>query len=98
MLHGAGVFGLTCKPLRGRHPITSVTFCPRPTGGIAGVLLFFFLNLNPHQGRTFREHIAEFDFVGLILIVAGVICLLVGFNNSETSCACMRCILTEFHC
>jgi EmrB/QacA subfamily drug resistance transporter len=56
-----------------------------PTGGLAGALLFFFLNLNPHQGRPFRDHIREFDFVGLFVIVIGVICLLIGFNSSETT-------------
>jgi hypothetical protein len=57
-----------------------------PTGGIAAAILFFSLNLNPHQGRTFREHVAEFDFVGLALIISGVICLLIGFSSGETSC------------
>ncbi|KAG1877930.1 MFS general substrate transporter [Suillus subalutaceus] len=56
-----------------------------PTGGLAGALLFFFLNLNPHQGRPFRDHIREFDFVGLFVIIAGVVCLLIGFNSSETT-------------
>ncbi|KAG2158308.1 MFS general substrate transporter, partial [Suillus bovinus] len=56
-----------------------------PTGGLAGALLFFNLNLNPHQGRPFRDHIREFDFVGLFVIIAGVICLLIGFNSSETT-------------
>ncbi|KAG2756045.1 MFS general substrate transporter [Suillus brevipes Sb2] len=56
-----------------------------PTGGLAGALLFFFLNLNPHQGRPFRDHIREFDFVGLFVIVSGVVCLLIGFNSSETT-------------
>jgi MFS family permease len=56
-----------------------------PTGGVAATILFFFLNLNPHQGRSFREHVAEFDFLGLGLIVAGIVCLLIGFNSSETS-------------
>ncbi|KAG2755028.1 MFS general substrate transporter [Suillus brevipes Sb2] len=56
-----------------------------PTGGLAGVLLFFFLNLNPHQGRPFRDHIREFDFAGLFAIVTGVVCLLLGFNSSETT-------------
>ncbi|KAG0705975.1 MFS general substrate transporter [Suillus ampliporus] len=56
-----------------------------PTGGLAGALLFFFLNLNPHEGRPFREHIQEFDFVGLFVIVTGVVCLLIGFNSSETT-------------
>ncbi|EIN07242.1 MFS general substrate transporter [Punctularia strigosozonata HHB-11173 SS5] len=57
-----------------------------PTGGVAAAMLFFFLNLNPHeQKKTFRQHVAEFDFIGLGFIVAGTICLLIGFNNSETS-------------
>ncbi|KDQ61019.1 hypothetical protein JAAARDRAFT_32018 [Jaapia argillacea MUCL 33604] len=56
-----------------------------PTGGVAGAVLFFFLNLNPHHGKTFRQHVQEFDFIGLFLIVAGVIALLIGFNYGETS-------------
>ncbi|KAJ7449942.1 major facilitator superfamily domain-containing protein [Mycena latifolia] len=60
-------------------------FINLPTGGIAAALLFFFLNLNPRPLRTFREHNQEFDYVGLILVVSGVVCLLVGFNSSETS-------------
>ncbi|KAJ7499660.1 MFS amino acid permease [Mycena latifolia] len=54
-----------------------------PTGGLAGLLLFFFLNLNPHHGKTFREHVRQFDFVGLFLFVGGVVCLLLGFNQSQ---------------
>ncbi|KAI0044553.1 MFS general substrate transporter [Auriscalpium vulgare] len=57
-----------------------------PIGGIAIGLLFFILHLNPHHGKTFREHVREFDFVGLLLIIFGVVCLLVGFNESETQC------------
>ncbi|TFK59104.1 MFS general substrate transporter [Pluteus cervinus] len=56
-----------------------------PTGGVAAVILFLFLNLNPHEGRPFKEYLEEFDFVGLFLIVVGVVCLLIGFNQSETS-------------
>lgn len=55
-----------------------------PTGGLAGAILFIFLNLNPHQGRPFRDHIREFDFVGLFVIIAGVVCLLIGLSSSET--------------
>ncbi|KAJ7367640.1 major facilitator superfamily domain-containing protein [Mycena albidolilacea] len=55
----------------------------RPTGGLAGLLLFFSLNLNPHRGKTLREHVREFDFVGLFLFVGGVVCLLLGFNQSQ---------------
>ncbi|KAF8228465.1 MFS general substrate transporter [Tricholoma matsutake] len=60
-------------------------FINLPMGGVAAALLFFFLNLNPHQGRTLRQHVNEFDFIGLGLIVGGVVCLLVGFDFSETS-------------
>jgi MFS family permease len=56
-----------------------------PTGGVAGALLYFFLNLNPHQGRSFREHVNEFDFIGLATVVSGVVCLLLGFNSSEAT-------------
>lgn len=60
-------------------------FINLPTGGVAGGILFFFLHLNPHHGKTLRQHVREFDFLGLILIVAGVICLLIGFNQGETN-------------
>lgn len=60
-------------------------FINLPTGGVAFAILFFFLNLNPHHGKTFRQHVAEFDFIGLFLIVGGVVCILIGFNFSETS-------------
>ncbi|KAF9475844.1 MFS amino acid permease [Pholiota conissans] len=60
-------------------------FINLPTGGFAAALLFFFLNLNPHQGRTLKQHTQEFDFIGLGLLVAGVVMILIGFNESETS-------------
>ncbi|CCM02092.1 uncharacterized protein FIBRA_04169 [Fibroporia radiculosa] len=60
-------------------------FINLPTGGLAFAVLYMFLNLNPHQGKTFREHISVFDFAGLALIMGGVVCLLIGFNFSETS-------------
>ncbi|KAJ7285974.1 MFS general substrate transporter [Mycena rebaudengoi] len=60
-------------------------FINLPTGGVAAALLFFFLNLNPRPRLTFKQHNREFDYVGLGLIVSGVVCLLVGFNSSETS-------------
>jgi EmrB/QacA subfamily drug resistance transporter len=62
-----------------------IFFINLPTGGVAAALVFFFLNLNPHQGKTLKEHIDEFDFLGLFLIVSGVVLLLLGFNQSETS-------------
>ncbi|CAL1714499.1 unnamed protein product [Somion occarium] len=55
-----------------------------PTGGVATVLLFFFLHLNPvKHNKTVRQHISEFDFPGLFLIMAGVICILFGFTESQ---------------
>jgi drug/metabolite transporter (DMT)-like permease len=33
-----------------------------------------------------KEHLNEFDFLGLFLVVSGVVLLLLGFNQSETSC------------
>ncbi|KAF8531473.1 MFS amino acid permease [Gautieria morchelliformis] len=62
-----------------------LVYSSSPTGGAATILLFFFLNLNPHQGKTFREHVRQFDFVGLLLLVTGIICVLLGFNESETA-------------
>ncbi|KAF8503316.1 major facilitator superfamily domain-containing protein [Russula emetica] len=56
-----------------------------PTGGVAGVILFFFLNLNPHKGRTLQEHMKDFDFLGLGLLLAGTVCFLIGLNSGETS-------------
>lgn len=60
-------------------------FINLPTGGIAGAILFFFLNLNPHHGMSLRQHIQQFDFAGLLLMVGGVVCLLIGFNSGETN-------------
>ncbi|KAI0064575.1 MFS general substrate transporter [Artomyces pyxidatus] len=60
-------------------------FVNLPTGGIAGAILFFFLNLNPHHGMSLRQHVQQFDFVGLLLLVGGVVCILIGFNSGETN-------------
>ncbi|KAL4068097.1 MFS general substrate transporter [Scleroderma citrinum] len=60
-------------------------FINLPTGGVAGVILFIFLNLNPHQSRPLRQQVAELDLLGLVSLVGGVVCLLIGFEFSETS-------------
>ncbi|KAG7092587.1 hypothetical protein E1B28_008930 [Marasmius oreades] len=54
-----------------------------PTGGAAMAILFIFLNLNPTPKKSLREHARNFDFVGLFLIIVGVVCLLLGFNFGE---------------
>jgi membrane-bound ClpP family serine protease len=56
-----------------------------PTGGVAIALLVFFLKLNPHKRRSFRDHMSDFDFIGLFLMIGGVVCLLIGLNNGTTS-------------
>lgn len=69
----------------------SNTFLDRPTGGVALVFLFFTLHLNPvKHDKTLRQILAEFDFPGLVLIVGGVVCVLLGFNQSENSCTSQR--------
>ncbi|KAI6162553.1 major facilitator superfamily domain-containing protein [Pisolithus thermaeus] len=60
-------------------------FINLPTGGVAAMILFVFLNLNPHQSRPIRDQVAELDFVGLFSFVGGVVCLLLGFQFSQTS-------------
>jgi len=49
------------------------------------LLLVLFLNLNPTPKRSFKSHVDEFDFLGLFLIVSGVVALLIGFHYSEVS-------------
>jgi EmrB/QacA subfamily drug resistance transporter len=72
-----------------------------PTGGVAGLILFFFLNLNPHQGMSLQQHISQFDFLGLGLLMSGVVCVLIGLNSGETNWSsaetiallCVGCVL-----
>ncbi|KAI0362028.1 MFS amino acid permease [Trametes cingulata] len=67
-------------------------FINLPIGGLGFALLFFFLHLNPHRGKTFREHVQQFDFSGLFLIIAGVVLLLLGFDFSESGWSSPQCI------
>ncbi|KAL1742377.1 major facilitator superfamily domain-containing protein [Schizophyllum fasciatum] len=56
-----------------------------PSGGVAAALLFFFLHTAPHKGQTLQYHLRTFDFLGLGLIIAGIVCFLLGLNFGETS-------------
>ncbi|KAG8217929.1 MFS general substrate transporter [Butyriboletus roseoflavus] len=67
-------------------------FINLPTGGVAAILLFTFLNLNPHQKRPIRDQVAELDFIGLICFVGGVVCLLLGFDFSQISWSAAKTI------
>ncbi|CAG8698583.1 6125_t:CDS:10, partial [Acaulospora colombiana] len=49
-----------------------------PTGGFAIALLALFLN-------PYKIYVQEFDFLGLLLVVGGTVCILLGFNFSQTS-------------
>ncbi|KAG8923456.1 hypothetical protein FRC01_012740 [Tulasnella sp. 417] len=59
------------------------------TFGISAVLgpvlggLLAQLNLNPVPRKSMREHMKNFDFIGLFFITSAVVCLLVGFTLSE---------------
>lgn len=61
-----------------------------PTGGLAMLLIFIFLHLPPvpNQLSSFasvRAVVRTFDFAGLVLLLGGIACLLVGFEFAETS-------------
>ncbi|SCZ92353.1 BZ3500_MvSof-1268-A1-R1_Chr5-2g07802 [Microbotryum saponariae] len=62
-----------------------VFFINLPTGGIALLVLIFYLNLNPHKTAPIADLVRTFDFLGLGLIVGGLILLLVGFSSGEVS-------------
>ncbi|KDE08593.1 hypothetical protein MVLG_01057 [Microbotryum lychnidis-dioicae p1A1 Lamole] len=62
-----------------------VFFINLPTGGIALLVLIFYLNLNPHKTAPLADLVRTFDFLGLGLIVGGLILLLVGFSSGEVS-------------
>jgi len=44
-----------------------------PTGGVADVIRFFLINLNPHRERSLMEYLQDFDFIGLFLFVSGIV-------------------------
>ena len=54
-----------------------------PTGGAAALVLFFFLHLNPTQRRSVRDVASTFDFVGLGLLIGGIVLVLIGFQEAE---------------
>lgn len=54
-----------------------------PTCGIAIPALYFSLNLPARKRTTWSELARTFDFLGLVLIMAGCACLVVGFTNAS---------------
>ncbi|GAA5850767.1 hypothetical protein JCM8547_009084 [Rhodosporidiobolus lusitaniae] len=60
-------------------------FINLPCAFFALVLLFLFLKLNPITPPKFSHFVSDFDFLGLFLLISGIILLLVGFTNGESS-------------
>jgi hypothetical protein len=67
-------------------------FINLPTGGFALLLLIFFLKLNPHEPPKFAHFLATFDFLGLALLMSGIILLCVGFTSGEEDWAAPQTI------
>ncbi|KAG0140923.1 hypothetical protein CROQUDRAFT_52526 [Cronartium quercuum f. sp. fusiforme G11] len=58
-----------------------------PIGGCGAAILFFFLKLNPPPKKPISEHLASFDFLGLLIIMSAVGFILIGFDFAETNWA-----------
>ncbi|GAA6062990.1 hypothetical protein JCM10212_004972 [Sporobolomyces blumeae] len=56
-----------------------------PVGALAFAVLAYFLKLNPHNPPSASALIAEFDFLGLFLLITGLVILLFGFSSGETN-------------
>jgi hypothetical protein len=57
-------------------------------------LNYLLAQLNPLPHKTFSENLREFDFIGLTLIMTGVLCLLVGFQLGQVNWANPQAIAT----
>ncbi|KDN40105.1 MFS general substrate transporter [Tilletiaria anomala UBC 951] len=55
-----------------------------PTGGVSFLILLIFLQLNPQPRVSARELAAQFDFLGLFLVVAAAVLVIIGFSNAST--------------
>ncbi|GAA5863355.1 hypothetical protein JCM1840_007499 [Sporobolomyces johnsonii] len=56
-----------------------------PCGVFALFIIAFFLHLNPHTPPSASFLLADFDFLGLFLLIAGLVVLLIGFTSGETN-------------
>lgn len=61
-----------------------IFFLNLPVGGAAFIVLFFSLNLNPHEKKSAKQHFKQFDIFGYILILIAIIIFLLGFTFAET--------------
>ena len=58
--------------------LKSILFTNCSTGGFAIAVLVIFLKLNPTKRVTVREMASKFDWIGLVLFVAGIVLFLTG--------------------
>lgn len=54
-----------------------------PTGAIAAAILFWFLKLNPVKHKSWKEHAKELDYIGILLIIGGIVMFLLGLVQGE---------------
>ncbi|GAA5894859.1 uncharacterized protein JCM6883_002235 [Sporobolomyces salmoneus] len=64
-----------------------------PVGAFALAVLAFFLNLNPHTPPSAQQLLAEFDFLGLFLLIVGLVVLLFGFSFGESDWSSVNTIV-----
>ncbi|BFZ55989.1 multidrug transporter [Savitreella phatthalungensis] len=60
-------------------------FINLPTGVPAVLLIWYFLNLNKVERKSWHSIVVHFDWIGLISLVGAVILFLAGLNNATTS-------------
>lgn len=71
--------GLICERTSWRW----IFFINLPACGLAIPALYFSLKLPPRKRTTWQELSKTFDFIGLVLIMAGCACLVVGFASAS---------------
>ncbi|GAA5960413.1 hypothetical protein JCM3765_007503 [Sporobolomyces pararoseus] len=93
------VWGLAsaCGPLLGGVFVDRATWrwcfwINLPVGAFALAVLAYFLKLNPHNPPSARQMLAEFDFLGLFLLIVGLVVLLFGFTFGETNWSSVNAI------
>ncbi|GAA6008632.1 hypothetical protein JCM11491_003376 [Sporobolomyces phaffii] len=64
-----------------------------PVGAFALAVLAYFLKLNPHTPPSAQQLLAEFDFLGLFLLIVGLVVLLFGFSFGESNWSSVNTIV-----
>lgn len=50
---------------------------------LAAGILFWFLNLNPVKQKSWKQHAKELDYIGIVLIIGGIVMFLLGLVQGE---------------